>query len=77
MRLSWPLKKEIIAKKIVQKFKLPVCGLDILRSDGKSYVCDVNGWAFAKGGELNEEVNIYWDILAEMLKNKVFEKFFP
>jgi hypothetical protein len=48
-----------------------------LRSDGISYVCDINGWAFAKGGGLNQEVTIYWDLLAEMLKNMVFQKFFP
>jgi len=48
-----------------------------LRSNGKSYVCDINGWAFAKAGKNIEETKIYWQIVAKRLKNMVFERFFP
>eukprot|EP00760_Papus_ankaliazontas_P025060 PhM_4_TR2465/c0_g1_i1/m.88799/K13024/PPIP5K, VIP; inositol-hexakisphosphate/diphosphoinositol-pentakisphosphate 1-kinase len=64
--------EQIIAMKIVKVFRQKVCGFDLLRGeDGKSFVCDVNGWSFVKGQKdyYNKASNVIAQIfLAEMQK---------
>ncbi|KRW98688.1 hypothetical protein PPERSA_00276 [Pseudocohnilembus persalinus] len=61
--------EKAIAKNIVKLFGQNVCGFDLLRSNGKSYVCDVNGWSFVKG---NEKFN---KDLAVIVKDMIFKRF--
>eukprot|EP00831_Metopus_contortus_P029447 TRINITY_DN24224_c0_g1_i1.p1 TRINITY_DN24224_c0_g1~~TRINITY_DN24224_c0_g1_i1.p1 ORF type:complete len:319 (+),score=67.51 TRINITY_DN24224_c0_g1_i1:53-1009(+) len=65
-----PEEKEI-ARVIVKNFKQQICGFDLLRAKGRSYVCDVNGWSFVKGN-----MKFYDDCSYEILRI-ILQQFCP
>lgn len=59
-----------MARKICEEFKQDICGFDMLRCGGKTYVCDVNGFSFVKTSHK------YYEDCAMQLRRIIYKKLY-
>ncbi|XP_028407924.1 inositol hexakisphosphate and diphosphoinositol-pentakisphosphate kinase 2-like, partial [Dendronephthya gigantea] len=64
------IEKEI-ANKVCNAFKQTVCGFDLLRGNGMSYVCDVNGFSFVKTSKK------YYEDCSQVLGHMILQNIAP
>lgn len=63
--------EKLIARNVCLAFRQTVCGFDLLRANGKSYVCDVNGFSFVKNSAK------YYDDCAKIMGNMILRALAP
>ncbi|VEL25904.1 unnamed protein product [Protopolystoma xenopodis] len=64
-------REKIIAKKVAKSVRQQICGFDLLRANGMSYVCDVNGFSFVKSSRK------YYDDCSHILGMMITRKLAP
>ncbi|CAH8668968.1 unnamed protein product [Heterobilharzia americana] len=64
-------REKIIAKKVAKAVRQQICGFDLLRANGMSYVCDVNGFSFVKSSKK------YYDDCSHILGVLITRKIAP